>query len=112
MTKKTFFKGLATILLLPGGFILAAVLAILFAVLLAVSIYVVIFVALFDWIISRVRALTLSFRKAAKDNDENNGLRRPAPLRGTGVGLPEDVRVHDGFKTVEEVNSARRKWLQ
>jgi len=64
MTKKTFFKGLATILLLPGGFILAAVLAILFAVLLAVSIYVVIFVALFDWIISRVRALTLSFRKA------------------------------------------------
>src|SRR5260370_566380 len=93
MTKKRFFKRLATALLMPGGFILTFVVAVLLAVLLTAAIYIAAFCAVACWIVSCVRAFVMSFRKAARIEAAPRADRvGPAALAApsTTGGLPED----------------------
>ncbi len=108
MTKKKFFKGLATILLLPGGFLAAAALAMVFAVLVAAWIYVAVSIALVNWIAS-AGAFAKSFGEADAKKSENE------PVAGAPeklAGLPGDVSPEHKKKVWEERERAHRKWLQ
>jgi hypothetical protein len=112
MTKKNFFKGLATILLLPGGFILAIAVTVIFAVLLVAGIYVAILCAAMKWLLSRVHAFLTSFGKVSSVNGPGVGVARPSAKTSEGAGLPEDAALSHELEVWIEREAAHRKWLQ
>jgi len=89
MTKKEIFKGLATVLLLPGGFIVAAILAVALAILLAVAACGALFFAAASWIASSARAFLENFGKAARANEADDS--HPCPESLKGAGLPDET---------------------
>jgi hypothetical protein len=108
MTKKGFFKGLATMLLLPGGFILAALAAIVLAGVLAVLVYFVAFWAVCQELAKAWRQS--NFRKAAQEIGRDNGRSRPE-LENV-AGLPEDCSIAHKQEIWDGRQAAHRKWLQ
>lgn len=109
MTKKGFFKGLATMLLLPGGFILAALAAIVLAGVLAVLVYFVAFWAVCQELAKAWRQS--NFRKAApKKTGLVNEQARPAAFDANG--LPEDCSIAHKQEVWDGRQAAHRKWLQ
>ena len=114
MSQKSIFKGVATILLLPGGFIALAVLAAAAALLLGICVYLAIFASGILWIVSRVRAWALSFRKALlRPRDAAPSV--AAPSRG----LPEGDSDYNASlpdwpteRTTRLRDASNEKWLQ
>ncbi len=107
VNRKALFKGLATALLMPGGFILAALAAIVFAAVLAVLVYFAAFWAVCQELAKAWRQS--SFREAAHTSGRDIGRSRPPE---NVASLPEDAVLSHELKVWAEREAAHRKWLQ
>ena len=124
MTKKEFFKAMATALLMPAAVLFGASVGAIIAVLAAVLIYSALLYGAARWLALRVFGFLKSFGKAARTGEVSEGRRTPEPPTAA-CGLPGDFPgaysgKGDPSGTVPEpprVGSttsfpSRREWLQ
>ncbi len=109
MTKKNFFKGLATVLLFPGGLVFVFVASVLLAVLLAAAVYSALFWAAAKWLISEVRYFFNYSWKSAPKRDAAR-TEETEILWGNTYGQPEDKE--RTARIEREKQETRARWVQ